>query len=282
MSEGQKKCRGCGSGRIEVDTAMAAVSCMDCGFVLESTAIVQDVQFEEGGGGPIGTFVSGDSKGGGGSGGLGLLMRSSGGGGGGGSLGRSGGPGGIGMVMMSGRESREITLRNAAKKIESLAQLLKLKRDQIDIACQFFRLALARNLTRGRKSAHVVAACIYITCRTEGTPHTLIDLSDHLRIDAYELGRTYLRLSQALRIKVPVVDPCIYVMRFAYRLDLGDKLRDVYETALRLVSRMKKDWIHLGRRPSGLCGAALLIACRLHAFNRSIVDIIKVWKVLLY
>ncbi len=29
-------------------------------------------------------------------------------------------------------------------------------------------------------------------------------------------------------------------------------------TALRLVSRMKRDWIHHGRRPAGLCGAGVL------------------------
>ena len=33
-------------------------------------------------------------------------------------------------------------------------------------------------------------------CRTEGTSHMLIDFSDILQIDVYELGRTYLRLSQ--------------------------------------------------------------------------------------
>ena len=33
-------------------------------------------------------------------------------------------------------------------------------------------------------------------CRTEGTSHMLIDFSDILHIDVYELGRTYLRLSQ--------------------------------------------------------------------------------------
>merc|ERR1712029_873645 len=41
----------------------------------------------------------------------------------------------------------------------------------------------------------------------------------------------------------------------------------------------KKDWMHYGRRPSGLCGAALLIASRLHAFHRSVYDVIKVVKV---
>ncbi|CAL1687593.1 unnamed protein product [Lasius platythorax] len=42
---------------------------------------------------------------------------------------------------------------------------------------------------------------------------------------------------------------------------------------------MNKDSIHIGRRPSGLCGAALLIAARLHEFNRSPADIIKIVKV---
>ena len=121
------------------------------------------------------------------------------------------------------------------------------------------QIALNKHLTRGRKSSHVIAACVYITCRTESTPHMLIDFSDILQIDVYELGRTYLRLSQALCINIPAMDPCVYVMRFAHRLELGDKTHDVSMTALRLVSRMKKDWIHFGRRPSGLCGAALLI-----------------------
>ena len=94
-------------------------------------------------------------------------------------------------------------------------------------------------------------------------------------------------------------------MRFAHRLELGDKTHEVSMTALRLVSRMKKDWIHFGRRPSGLCGAgieivfkkfrendivhfdfkmeiifsALLIGARMHGYNRSVYDVIKVVKV---
>ena len=47
------------------------------------------------------------------------------------------------------------------------------------------------------------------------------------------------------------MDPCLFVMRFAHKLELGEKTHEVSMTALRLVSRMKKDWIHFGRRPSG-------------------------------
>ena len=50
------------------------------------------------------------------------------------------------------------------------------------MAFYFFKLALAKHLTRGRKSSHVIAACLYITCRTEGTSHMLIDFSDVLQV----------------------------------------------------------------------------------------------------
>ena len=104
----------------------------------------------------------------------------------------------------------------------------------------------------------------------------LIDFSEVLDVDVYELGRTYLRLSQALHIIIPATDPCLYVMRYAHKLEFGEMTHEVSMTALRLVSRMKKDWMHYGRRPSGLCGAALLIASRLHSFHRSVYDVIKV------
>lgn len=38
-------------------------------------------------------------------------------------------------------------------------------------------------------------------------------------------------------------------------LDFGPQTHEVTMTALRLVQRMKRDWMHTGRRPSGLCGA---------------------------
>lgn len=44
-------------------------------------------------------------------------------------------------------------------------------------------------------------------------------------------------------------------MRFANKLEFGEKTHEVSMTAQRLVQRMKKDFIHSGRRPSGLCGA---------------------------
>lgn len=68
-------------------------------------------------------------------------------------------------------------------------------------------------------------------------------------------------------------------MRFANRLEFKEKTHEVSMTAQRLVQRMKKDSIHSGRRPTGLCGAALLIAARMHEFNRTINDILEIVRI---
>uniref|UniRef100_A0A1Q3G0Z6 B-related factor 1 n=1 Tax=Culex tarsalis TaxID=7177 RepID=A0A1Q3G0Z6_CULTA len=255
MSSG-RKCNNCGSAEIEVDNARGDAVCTNCGSVLEDNIIVSEVQFEEnahGASSAVGQFVASDSK---------------------------GGATAYGKFHVgTGTESREVTLRKARHGITHLCHQLHLNNHCIETSCNFFKMALIRHLTRGRRNTHIYAACVYITCRTEGTSHLLIDISDVLQICCYELGRTYLKLSQALCINIPSIDPCIYIMRYANKLEFADKTHEVSMTAQRLVQRMKKDSIHSGRRPSGLCGAALLIAARMHEFSRSPSDIVRIVKI---
>ncbi|XP_033227665.1 transcription factor IIIB 90 kDa subunit [Belonocnema kinseyi] len=250
------KCRACGSTEIETDPARGDAVCTNCGVVLEDQLIVNETTFEEtssGGMALLGHFVSSDS---------------------------TGGPTHFGGTFQSnGKESREITTANAKRGISLLCHQLDLTTSMIDMAVNFYRMALHKNLTRGRKQQLNHAACVYITCRMQKTSHMLIDISDVLQICVHELGRTYLKFAQALCIQLPTIDPCIYVMRFVGKLEFGKKSIEVETTANRLLARMKRDSIHSGRRPSGVIGAALLIAARLHDFNRSPADIVKIVKV---
>ncbi|XP_050069000.1 transcription factor IIIB 90 kDa subunit [Anopheles maculipalpis] len=255
MSSG-RKCNNCGSADIEVDNARGDAVCTNCGSVLEDNIIVSEIQFEEnahGAASAVGQFVASDSR---------------------------GGATAYGKFhVATGTESREVTLRKARHGITHLCSQLRLNNHCIETACNFFKMALIRNLTRGRRNTHIYAACVYITCRTEGTSHLLIDISDVLQICCYELGRTYLKLSQSLCLNIPSIDPCIYIMRYANKLEFKEKTHEVSMTAQRLVQRMKKDSIHSGRRPSGLCGAALLLAARMHDFSRTPNDIVRIVKI---
>jgi transcription factor IIIB subunit 2 len=38
---------------------------------------------------------------------------------------------------------------------------------------------------------------------------------------------------------------------------------------------MNRSWISTGRRPNGLCGAAILISAKIHGFKRSTAQIVK-------
>ncbi|KAM7368461.1 hypothetical protein PAMP_014675 [Pampus punctatissimus] len=250
-------CRTCGGSDIDVDQARGSAVCTGCGSVLEDNIIVSEVQFVEGSGGvssAVGQFVSADGP-------VKAPLL------------------GSGFHTSVGKESRAQTLQSGKRQIHHLGSQLQLNQHCLDTAFNFFKMVVSKHLTRGRKMEHVIAACLYLVCRTEGTPHMLLDLSDLLQVNVYILGKTFLLLARELCINAPAIDPCLLIPRFAHMLEFGVKTHEVSMTALRLVQRMKRDWMHTGRRPSGLCGAALLVAARMHKFRRTVKDVIGVVKV---
>ncbi|KAI4990330.1 transcription factor IIIB 60 kDa subunit-like isoform X1 [Hordeum vulgare subsp. vulgare] len=152
-----------------------------------------------------------------------------------------------------------------------------------DIVCtahNFYKLALDNSFTKGRRTTHVAAACLYIACRRGEKPYLLIDFSDYLHISVYVLGAVFLQLCQVLLlgehpIVQKLVDPCLFIHRFTERL-LGKRNNAVSDTALRIVASMKRDWMQTGRKPSGLCGAALYIAALSHGYDYTKADIAAV------
>jgi transcription factor IIIB subunit 2 len=175
--------------------------------------------------------------------------------------------------------SRDTTLFNARKTISQLASTLKLPPLYIDRAYRLYQLALQRNFIFGRRQTHVSAACLYIICRQEKSPHLLIDFSDALQINVYLLGKAFLHFLKVLNLNLPVVDPSLYIHRFASKLEFGDKMNSVIISSLRIVTRLKKDWIAMGRRPDGVCAAALLISARAHGFNVSQENVAQLFKI---
>ena len=53
----------------------------------------------------------------------------------------------------------------------------------------------------------------------------------------------------------------------------------VAQDAARLVQRMDRDWMTTGRRPSGICGACLILAARMNNFRRTVREVVYVVKV---
>uniref|UniRef100_A0A2P2M7M7 Transcription factor IIIB 60 kDa subunit n=6 Tax=Rhizophora mucronata TaxID=61149 RepID=A0A2P2M7M7_RHIMU len=146
-------------------------------------------------------------------------------------------------------------------------------------AMEYYRLAVERNFTKGRRTDQVQAACLYIACRENRKPYLLIDFSNYLRINIYVLGAVFLQLCKVLNLtEHPIcqklLDPSIFIHKYTASL-AGGKNKDISQAALTIIANMNRDWLQTGRRPSGLWGAALYISAISHGLNCSKSDILR-------
>lgn len=235
--------------------------CSGCGTVVSEANIVSEVTFGESASGAAivqGSFVGEDQT-----------------------HVRSHGPG----FQRGGMESREITEQNGNRYINQLARALTIPESASKAAGQVFKLAVGLNFIQGRRTKTVAAVCLYIACRRQdGNTVMLIDFADVLMINVFKLGRTYKALLDELRLGGNVflmnpIDPESLIYRFAKQLEFGPSTMQVASEAVRIVQRMNRDWMTTGRRPAGICGAALILAARMNNFRRTVREVVYVVKV---
>ena len=114
-------------------------------------------------------------------------------------------------------------------------------------AKRVFDVALTAKYTKGRRANCVVAACCYITCRMEQTSHMMIDFADAFSTNVFQIGAVFLQLrsiflGESGNIAMPLVDPGLYMARFADKLDFGNETGKVIQNANRVAQRMSRDW----------------------------------------
>jgi transcription factor IIIB subunit 2 len=250
---------GCPAPHIVEDDGQKV--CSGCGTVISEANIVSEVTFGESASGAAivqGTFVGADQ-----------------------SHGRSSGPG----FQRGSMESREITEQNGNRYIQQLSRTLNIPESATKAAGQVFKLAVGLNFIQGRRTRTVAAVSLYVACRRQnGNTVMLIDFADVLMINVFKLGRAYKALLDELRLGGNVfmmnpIDPESLIYRFAKQLEFGSATMQVASEAVRIVQRMNRDWMTTGRRPAGICGAALILAARMNNFRRTVREVVYVVKV---
>jgi hypothetical protein len=126
----------------------------------------------------------------------------------------------------------------------------------------------------------------------------LVDFSDAVNQDVFVLGSVYVRLlrfvllykgsdtdepltEEMARRKSPLADPALYMQRFVSRLQLNspELTQATAQLATRIVARMNRDWLVTGRKPSGVCGAAIVVATRQLGCRREVWEVCQVVRV---
>lgn len=183
--------------------------------------------------------------------------------------------------------SRDVTAQYGHNHIVRIGTTLTMNAQIRDHAIQIFSLAIGPcGFIQGRRIKSVAAVALYIACRVQTHPNKfmLIDFSDILGLNVFNLGHVYTKFLQFLALNgngfyIQPINPEDLILRFAERLEFGTETMRVANDAVRIVQRMNRDWMTPGRRPAGVCGAALILAARMNNFRRSVREVVFVVKV---
>ncbi|KAH7127470.1 hypothetical protein EDB81DRAFT_143041 [Dactylonectria macrodidyma] len=235
-------------------------TCQTCGRIADDSNIVAEVQFGETSSGAAmvqGSYIGADQAG----------VRSM----------------GPAFRRVGGSDDREKSIREAKSLMQGYAQQLNVSDSLVTAGTQVFKLASSANFIQGRTLTSVAAVCLYAACRAEPPCKVmLIDLADLVQLNVFKLGRIFKKLNEVVPIGndglIPVY-PEDLIWRFATKMEFHQETAKVAEDAVRLVKRMSRDWMVMGRRPSGICGACLLMAARMHNFRRTVREVVYIVKV---
>ena len=73
--------------------------------------------------------------------------------------------------------------------------------------------------------------------------------------------------------------PETLIQRFVRDLEFGNDEFKIAREATQILKRMKRDWILVGRRPAGVCGAAVILAARMNNYRRTVREVVYTAKV---
>jgi len=245
------KCIKCGTTDINYDFSEGKIACKFCGFLIEENLSNPEISYE---GKDRGKFSIN-----------GQFVRNT-----------------DGIMTGSKIKCNDLILSGAKRKINQLGHSLKVKGAFNDEAFRFFILATQKGVSGGQKLLNLCISSLYAVCRRKKTHHLLIDFADITQIQTNKIGSVFLKFTRSLNINIPVIDPSLYIQRFVSGLQIGNKTQAVAMSALRLIARMKREWVSTGRRPSGLCGAAILLASKMHGIRKNqkeISDIVRIGDV---
>lgn len=232
------QCEKCENIQKDPNTGM--LICLTCGNVVEESQVVNALEFDEDQK-AAGTFMDFNKP----------------------SYFHPGGRNTLSQII----DPAQRNLNKAFKLIDNVSKILTIAESIVKYAKKLYTIASNKKFTQGRNTKHIVGAILYLACRKNQTTHLLIDFSEVLRVNLFIIGSLYIKLIKITGQLIQIIDPSLYMHRFCNKFNFGNNAKEIERTALKILQFMKRDWITTGRRPSGLCGACILISAKLHNFN---------------
>lgn len=168
-----------------------------------------------------------------------------------------------------GRTLAEV--ERAVTLIVDVANRLDLPDPVKEEAARLYREAVEKGLARGRSTASLALATLYIACRKYRTAYMMGEIAEGLGVPANsdilrEAFKVYRLLARALNVNLPFTGSDHFIYRIAGALNLPER---VVAEALRIADAARSKGLASGKDPRGLAAAAIYLAQLKHGLNLS-------------
>lgn len=164
----------------------------------------------------------------------------------------------------------ERNLVHALNELNKLGEKLDLPRDVLERASYIYRMALEKDLVRGRAIDTIIAAALYAALRYYEIPRTIREVALASGRSKKDLARCYRMLIRKLDLRMPLANPLQYVRRICVNANLDKRVMLEAEKIIKLAQKKR---LTAGKDPVGLAAAAVYYACVLLGIKKTQRDI---------
>jgi len=146
----------------------------------------------------------------------------------------------------------------ALPELDRMCSLLDIGETIKEECAHLYRQAVDKGFVKGRSIESVIGAIIFYVTRNKGEPRTLEEIAEKSRRSKKEIGRTYKHVLKSMNLKPHRTNIRDYISLYAAKLGISNTAK---EEALKILEEAKKYEVIYGKKPSGIAGAIICLAC---------------------
>ena len=158
------------------------------------------------------------------------------------------------------------SLRSSLSLLNTMRMKLGLPDSVAENAAYMYRKARQDKIRVGMNTKNLMCACIYVACKQQGVPRSILEISFISNIRKKEISRAYRVLVERMEISLTPYTPIEFLTKIANEAEISEKSRRV---AMNILLMAEKEKIIEGKNPKALAAASLYFACRLNNEEKS-------------
>lgn len=158
------------------------------------------------------------------------------------------------------------SLRSSLSLLNTLRMKLGFPNSVAESAAYMYKKARHEKFRVCMNTKNLMCACIYVACKKQGVPRSILEISVSSNIRKKEISRAYRVLVERMEISLIPYNPSEFLTKIANEAEISEKSRRV---AMDILIMAEKERITEGKNPKALAAAALYFACRLNNEDKS-------------